>query len=126
LPNINGGMVRLSNLMGSLILLEFWFPNCGGCIKASPIINSICTKYSGKNLKVYGIEFTQTDRNRLKNYITKQNILYPTLYKGYDVSKDYGIDAAPSFFLIDKKGIIIYTSVGLNENELIKAINNNI
>lgn len=123
LPLVSGGSVRLSDLKGYLILMEFWFPNCGGCIMAIPDINSIQSTYQNRNLKVYGIEFTSTDLQRLNDYISKQKIGYPTLYKAGNVAKDYGINAAPTFILIDKKGTIVYSSIGFNKDELINAIN---
>jgi thiol-disulfide isomerase/thioredoxin len=126
LPMISGNSVQLAELKGSLVLLEFWFPYCGGCIQAIPDINMIQKTYANKNLKIYGIEFTQTDPDILIDYITKQGIEYPTLYKGQWVSKDYGVNAAPTFFLINKKGVIVYSSVGFYKNELIKIINDNI
>lgn len=126
LPMISGNSVKLADLKGSLVLLEFWFPYCGGCIQAIPDINMIQKTYANRNLKIFGIEFTQTDPEILTDYISKQGIEYPTLYKGQWVSKDYGVNAAPTFFLINKKGIIVYSSVGFDKNKLIKAINDNI
>jgi peroxiredoxin len=126
LPLVAGNSVQLSDLKGSLILLEFWFPYCGGCVQAIPEINTILNIYSNKNLKVYGIEFTQSDHKKLDDYIKKQNIEYPTLYKGQKVALEYGVNAAPTFFLINKKGIIVYSSIGLDKDELIKAIKDNI
>ena len=126
LPLVSGSSIQLYDLKGNLVLLEFWFPYCGGCVQAIPEINKIQDIYSNKNLKVYGIEFTRTDHESLDDYIRKQGIEYPTLYKGQTVAKDYGVNAAPTFFLIDKKGLIVYSSVGLFKDELIKVINDNI
>lgn len=126
LPLVSGSSIQLNDLKGNLVLLEFWFPYCGGCVQAIPEINKIRNIYSNKNLKVYGIEFTRTDHESLDDYVTKQGIEYPTLYKGQTVAKDYGVNAAPMFFLIDKKGLIVYSSVGLLKDELIKVINDNI
>jgi len=126
LPLVSGSSIQLYNLKGNLVLLEFWFPYCGGCVQAIPEINKIQDIFSNKNLKVYGIEFTRTDHESLDDYIRKQRIEYPTLYKGQTVAKDYGVNAAPTFFLIDKKGLIVYSSVGLFKDELIKVINDNI
>ncbi len=126
LPLVSGSSIQLYDLKGNLVLLEFWFPYCGGCVQAIPEINKIQDIYSNKNLKVYGIEFTRTDHESLDDYIRKQGIEYPTLYKGQTVAKDYGVNAAPTFFLIDKKGLIVYSSIGLFKDELIKVINDNI
>jgi thiol-disulfide isomerase/thioredoxin len=123
---VSGNSIQLSDLKGSLVLIEFWFPYCGGCVRAVPEINTIQDIYANKNLKVYGIEFTRPDHKSLDDYIRKQGIEYSTLFKGQAVARDYGVNAAPTFFLIDKKGFIVYSSVGLSKDDLIKAINDNI
>ena len=126
LLNLKGDSVKLSNIKEKLILLEFWFPYCGGCVQATPILNEIQKNYKDKGLSIYGIEFTNTSSKALLEYSEKQKVKISTLYNGKNVSKDYGVYAAPTFFLIDKKGKIIYTSVGLNKDKLIKEIENNI
>ena len=118
--------IQLSKQNGKLVLLEFWFPYCSGCVKAIPSINEIKETYSYKGLEVYGIEFTKSNDKGLNEYIQKQKILYPTLHTGKDVAQNYRINAAPTFYLIDKNGIIKYSSVGLNRDELIKSIEDNI
>ncbi len=127
LPLLNSNdSIQLSNLNSSLVLLEFWFPYCSGCVVAIPEINEIYDKYLDKGLKVYGIEIAQPNDKGLLEYIQKQNIKYPTLHTGKEVANNYGVNAAPTFLLIDKDGIIKYASVGLNKDELINAIEDNI
>ena len=69
LPLIAGDSVRLSDLKGSSVLLEFWFPNCGGCVLAIPEINTLQEIYSLKGLKIYGIEFSQSNNKGLEEYV---------------------------------------------------------
>lgn len=126
LSDLDGKTVKLSNIDKSLVLLEFWFPYCGGCVQAIPTLNEIQKKYNDKGLSIYGIEFTNTSSNALIEYSEKQKVEIPTLYNGKNVSKDYKVYAAPTLFLIDKKGKIIYTSVGLDKDKLIEQIENNI
>lgn len=125
LPMIHGDSIKLKDL-GELILLEFWFPYCKGCVQAVPILNQIQTQFQDKGLKIYGIEFTQVNEKVLEVYIKNQKIEYPTLYNGKKVSLEYGVNAAPTFFLINKKGEILYISLGLNKDELIGEISKNI
>lgn len=127
LPLVGGNdSIQMSTLNNNLVLLEFWFPYCSGCVKANPTINKIEENYSDKGLKVFGIEFAQSNDKGLRDYIQKQKIQYPTLHTGKNVAQDYGISAAPTFYLIDEKGLIKYTSVGLNEDELVNAIEENL
>ncbi len=125
LPSVAGDYVTLSKIDADLIMLEFWFPGCTGCILAIPDINKIQKKYKYKGLKVYGIEFTKTDSTGLTDYIEKMKIKYPTLYAAKEVASNYGVSAAPSFFLI-KEGKFVYARTGFNKNELLNEIEKNL
>jgi len=118
--------VQLSKLKGNLILLEFWFPGCGGCVSAIPEINCINNEYSNKGLQIYGIEFTKPNDIGLKEYIKEHKIKYPTLHTGKVVANEYGVLAAPTFYLIDKNGVIKYASAGFRKDELIRSIEENL
>ncbi len=127
LPLLNSNdSIKLSKLSSSLVLIEFWFPYCGGCLKCIPELNNINSTYLDKGLRVYGIEFRGAEANFVSDYVKKQKIEYPILYSGEEVAKKYCINAAPTFYLIDKKGVILYSSIGLNIKELQLAINKNL
>ncbi len=126
LPMVEGDSIKLSKITNNLVLLEFWFPYCKGCVQAVPELNKIYKKYKDNGLSMYGIEFTKKSEQVLVEYIEKQKIQFATLFRGKDISKDYKVYAAPTFFLIDKNGKIIYTSVGFNKEKLINAIDENI
>jgi len=126
LPQVLNDSIQLSSLKGNLVLLEFWFSGCRGCVKAIPELNRIQKQYFKNGLKVYGIEFTKSNNKGIEEYIQKEEIEYPTLYKGKEIAIEYGVNAAPTIFLIDRKGIIKYSSVGLDKEKLIKSIEDNI
>ncbi|MDX2190962.1 MAG: TlpA disulfide reductase family protein [Bacteroidota bacterium] len=120
LPQIGGDSVTLSILKGSVVLLDFWFPNCGPCMKAIPYINDIKSRYEDKGLKVYGIEFTNSDVKELEKFIPKWKIEYPILYNGNQVSKLFGVNAGPTIILIDKTGRVVC----FNHNDKAEIIKN--
>jgi len=126
LPMIKGDSVKLSAQKNNLILLDFWYQGCGACVKAVPDINEIQKEFAGKGLKVYGIEFVKSNDKGLAEYIDKNKIEYPILYLGKKAASDYGVTAAPTFFLINNQGKIIYASAGLRKIDLLKAIKENL
>ena len=126
LPMIKGDSVKLSAQKNNLILLDFWYQSCGACIKAVPDINEIQKEFAGKGLKVYGIEFVKSNDKGLAEYIDKNKIEYPILYMGKRVASDYSVTAAPTFFLLNNQGKIIYASAGLYKMDLLKAIKENL
>ena len=131
LPELKSNkLVNLSDLKGNIILLEFWFKYCGGCVMAIPDLNKIKTKFEKDNFKIYGVEFIENySKDDLKKYITDQKILYPNLYRGKAIASNYGIRSAPTFMIIDKNGTIIHIKSGFSEenmNEIIDIIEKNI
>lgn len=126
LPSMSGDSIQLSEIKNNLVLLEFWFPYCSGCLESIPHLNEIQDIYSKKGLKIYGIEYTKFKGNGLTEYIEKHKVKYPILHSGKLVKSWYGVYMAPTFFLIDKKGTIVYTSKGFDKNGLITAIKGNI
>lgn len=126
LPLVSGDSIKLSNSNKKLILLEFFFPYCKGCVEASPEIDNINATYKKEGLLTYGIEFTNKDSGFLADYIKKQGIQIPILYNGKNVSKEYEVFSAPTFFLINSEGTILYASSGFNKDALIQKIEENI
>lgn len=122
LPNVQDQKVSFSDLKGNLVLLEFWFSPCAPCIKAIPELNEIQKKYSEKGLSFYAIEYFKADKDILKNYIKKYNIKYPMLYNGEETAFNYGVWEAPTFFLIDKKGVVLYKHIGTPSPDLTEHI----
>jgi peroxiredoxin len=122
LPSLNGEQIKLSALKGNVVVLEFWFPGCAGCLAAIPKMNNIYQKYLKKGLNIFGVEFTNAKSSVLKTYVNKNMVQYPILYSAETVSKSYSVTSAPTIFLIDKQGVIRYISMGFKKAELIKAI----
>ncbi len=122
LPSIHGDTISLPELTNKLTLLEFWFPNCGGCVEAIPHINEMQKEYGEQGLTIYGIEFTTTNNERLKEYIKKENIKIPNLYLGKQTAALYDVYAAPTFVLLNSKKEILYIHLGLDKDELITEI----
>ncbi len=123
----SNSMVDFSKFKGNLILLEFWFKNCGPCVQAVPKLNEIHQKYKNEKFQLFGIEYQENfSQENLIEYVEKIKIEYPTLYKGKSMAATYGISAAPTFILINKKGDIIYSESGFKEEEIIALIEANL
>ncbi len=128
LPNLKDtNLINPSKLKGNVILLEFWFENCGWCVRAIPDLNDIYSKFSDKSFKMYGIEIIkENDRENLINYVTEKKMKYPSLYNGKSIATEYGINYAPAFLIIDKSGTIIYAKSSFNKDDIINLIEENI
>ncbi|MFH1050395.1 MAG: TlpA disulfide reductase family protein [bacterium] len=125
-PSFNGydyvqnKVVKLIEFKSKIILLDFWYLSCPPCIQAIPMINDLYKKYKKQDLVVIGINSKDNpkENSHLDNFIKKKNISYPLLFVDKSVDSLYQVKAYPTLYLIDKKGKVIYYSVGWNESEI--------
>ena len=131
LPELNSEKeVDLSSLKGEVVLLEFWFKNCGGCISAIPKLNEIKARFENQKFRIYGIEFVEmAPKAELEEYLQYRKILYPNLHMGKKMAAEFGIVGGPTFMVLDKSGKIIHIKTGYSAeamDEIIEIIEKHI
>lgn len=126
----NAQKVSLADFRGKVVLMDFWWKNCGPCIESTPHLVALKNKFKGKSFDIASINFMPSDtRDDIAWYSNKNKINYPVLINGKAVADSYGVNAAPTFFLINKKGEIIYAKVGFDKavmEEIEKLIEENL
>src|SRR5690348_18474857 len=60
LKDMNGHDVRLSDLKGKAILVNFWSTTCGPCQLETPELVDLAAKYKDRGLAVVGISIDDT------------------------------------------------------------------
>lgn len=112
LKSRDGKNVRLSDLRGQVVLLNFWASWCGPCRQEMPILDEIHNKYKNLGFSVLGVNLDAKSSKAI-NYLKDTPVSFPVLYdpKG-EVSGQYGVQAMPSTVVIDKDGNVRYLHEG--------------
>ncbi len=128
LPSPDGKTIKLSSLKGKVVLLDFWASWCGPCRKANPDVVKLYEKYKDQGFTVYSVSLDQS-KQKWQQAIAKDGLVWENhvsdLKFWYSkAAEDYGIEAIPATFLIDKEGMIIDTDLHGNglENAVKKAL----
>lgn len=100
--------ISLSKLKGNMVLLDFWFKNCGGCIESVPHLNSIRNKFKNQKFEILGINIYDTQKE-ISLFCNRHKTEYKVLMNGKVVAEKYGAFEYPTVILIDKNGIVIYS-----------------
>ena len=106
LPLLDGGQVKLSDLKGQVVVLDFWAVWCPPCVEELPVSTAITDRYAKQGVKFFAINLTESpdaihkflDQKRLKTTVA--------LAKDSEVGQAYGVEYIPQTVVIDRKGII--------------------
>jgi cytochrome c biogenesis protein CcmG, thiol:disulfide interchange protein DsbE len=116
---LRGGEIRLSDLRGRPVLLEFWAPWCSGCLKNIEPLNLVHEKY-GDRIQVIALSAEQ-GRNTLAAFVKKRGITYPVALSSRKIINDYNAMSIPLTLLIDSDGIIRQQHYGVMQFHHLKA-----
>jgi peroxiredoxin len=116
LPKSDGGVLNLSDLKGSVTLLEFFQTGCVNCQLAAPKLESLYQKYKDSGFVVVSVSFdnlqsgSMTERVRaVEPFIKQFGLTYPVLLGDGSIWKNYiqkpGF-SSPFIVFIDRKGMI--------------------
>ena len=124
LRNLQGNIVSNVQLKGKVTLIDFSFNACAACMLSIPTLKRLHEKYKGSDVNIMTVNTLDTKQSVIA-FTKKNDISYTVLLNGSKVAKSFQISAYPSFYLIDKNGMIAATFEGYSkdlENELIKKI----
>jgi thiol-disulfide isomerase/thioredoxin len=115
LPDANGKMVKLTDLKGQIVVLDFWATWCGPCRMAMPALDGWMKTKMPANVKVFSINVWENAPDKARQYFSDNAFAMTLLFAENSISKDYGFNGIPYICVIDKKGNVAYAQSGYSE-----------
>ncbi len=104
LPSNTGKNIRLSELKGEVVLLNFWASWCGPCRQEMPELEKLHKKYQRLGFTVLGVN-AEKNHKKADKIVEKGQLSFPILYDtDSSIYKLYKVKAMPSTVLIDRDG----------------------
>lgn len=125
--NPEGKEIKLSDLKGKVVLVDFWATWCGPCVASLPHIQELYNKYHDKGFEVFCVADNDSSEDEWKNFIAGSKVGMQNYhhilrglkmltnengeFAGFDSSNDqsdkYAVHYLPTKYLIAADGTII-------------------
>jgi thiol-disulfide isomerase/thioredoxin len=104
---VGGEAVSPAALKGKVVVVDFWAPSCGPCVRDFPGLKEFYSKHKAEGLEVLGIS-VDPDEKALRSYLEKHPLPWPVKYDGSEstnrIAEAFGIHEIPVVWLIDRRG----------------------
>lgn len=120
LKSRSGKNIKLSELRGNVVMVNFWASWCGPCREEMPLLDQMAKKYERLGFTLLGVNVEQ-DNGSAKKYLSEVPVSFQILFDSTNqVSKLYNVSAMPSTVLIDRNGNQRYLHKGYKTGDINK------
>jgi len=111
---LNGQPMRLSDLRGKVVVLNFWASWCAPCVDEAPSLNQLQKRITRLGGTVLGVNVGVNDnKNAYESFLTQYNIDFPTYLDSSErIAVEYGTTMYPETYIINREGRIDRKIVG--------------
>lgn len=112
LKSHTGENIKLSELRGQVVMINFWASWCGPCRQEMPLLDALYARYEPLGFTLLGVN-VEEDPGKAKSMIDDLSLGFPILFDSENsVSKQYEVIAMPSTVIVDRDGKIRYIHHG--------------
>jgi len=112
--DLDGNNIKLSDLKGKVVVLNFWFTKCPPCIQEMPELNKLTEEFKDKNIKFIAITFNKKDI--VESFLEEKTFKYTIAPNANGVVQSYNVNSFPTSIVINQKGEIVLKELGYRTN----------
>ena len=119
LPGVNGS-VKLAELKGKVVYLDFWASWCEPCKKSFPWLHDIKQSYADKGFEVVAVNLDK-DRKLADAFLKEMDVNFVLAFdEDGESASAYKLKGMPSSYLIGRDGKLYASHIGFKEKDKTK------
>jgi thiol-disulfide isomerase/thioredoxin len=100
-------VVRLGDLRGKVVLVDFWATWCKPCRATMPALQRLYTRYHQRGLEIVSINIEgQAAAPRALSFARRLGLSFPVVVDGGRVTSEYHVTTIPHLVLVDQRGVV--------------------
>lgn len=123
LKTLDGKSLKVSELRGQVVLLNFWATWCVPCRSEIPSLNAMQRDLSGRGFKVVGVT-TEDSADLVRDYQKDVKQEYTVALGDAGVANKYAVGVLPTTFIIDRQGRVRHKIIGEKSRAQFEALIN--
>jgi len=112
LTDMKGNKVKISDFIGKVVVINFWFIACKPCTMEMPELNHLVTEFNGKDVVFLGVALDEA--KDLKKFLKEHAFDYRIFSKGDQFANEMGVMSFPTHFVIGRDGILQFKTSGFS------------
>ncbi|ABA57724.1 conserved hypothetical protein [Nitrosococcus oceani ATCC 19707] len=109
--------VFLQQWQGKVVYVDFWASWCPPCLKSFPFLNDLHQRFSDQGLHIVGINVDEK-LSDAQDFLARVPAHFDVVVDpDQQCARSFDIQAMPSSFLIDQKGVIRHTHLGFRSGD---------
>ena len=129
LTTLDVDQVRLSDLKGKKVMVNFWATWCPPCIEEMPDLQNFYEKHKDNNIEILAVNLTSEDDGveAVRSFVTDFRLTFPVpLDVDGDVGMEYGVFTIPTSYILDEEGRIFQKVIGAMNEQMMEDMMNSI
>lgn len=111
---ITGQQMRLQQLRGKMVLVNFWATSCPGCVKEMPKMAETYKQYHARGFEVVAVAMDYDAPDHVLHFADKNALPFPVVLDvDGSIAKAFGdVQVTPTSYVIDQQGNIVRRVMG--------------
>ncbi|MGI8616476.1 MAG: TlpA family protein disulfide reductase [Actinomycetota bacterium] len=115
------GSLRLSDLRGDVVVLNFWASWCSPCRIEAPDLQAVWQDYRDQGVRFVGVDELD-DTFAAQGFVREFAITYPSVFDpSGSLADDFGFIGLPATYVIDRQGNIVYRFQGFIDGPTLRS-----
>jgi thiol-disulfide isomerase/thioredoxin len=116
LPTLSGETIRLADLRGKAVLLNFWATWCVPCRTEMPTIEQVYRIYRDRGLEVVAINLDKLSTAGVEAFLKEVPVTFRiALDPSWSSAQAYRVLGLPATYLVDRRGYVVVREVGARD-----------